>query len=117
MDISLVLNSPIIGGFIALLFGTLGLGAYIVKWWRESTYRKAINTGSEALGNLSAYRLYNILKSIKDDSLRNVITSELKNRPEYFDIGWDLGFEGVKYGTNEYELVAVELRKKLNNTK
>lgn len=104
MDLSILINNPIVATVAPTIFAALGVGAYLAKWWKNSSYKKALSGGEEMLGNTNGLRLYKTLRSIiKDEAIFQATIETLSEAPENFDFGWDLGLKGIAIGTPEYK--------------
>ena len=92
MDLSFLINNPIvnfIGGAV---------GASILKFIYDAYKLKDIVAKGEAgLGNAAglAAKKY-LVDTIKDPQLKEITKQNLKDAPNNYDYGWDLGLDGQK---------------------
>ena len=112
MDFSFVLNNPvmqnpIVSGIMGVAFTSLGVGAWIAKWFRTSKYKAALDKGTESAGNLAGLRMKGIIDAVvKDEAIKKELLQELTEAPDNFNRGYDRGLNGLKYGDPEYNLFA-----------
>lgn len=91
MDLSFLVNNPVVN----MVVGAVGGG--IIKFLYDSyKVKDLIAKGEAGIGN--AHGLFikkHVLDQIKDESFREITKQELKDAPDNYNRGWDMGLDGV----------------------